>query len=324
MAPQEKRIFISYRRDDTAPYAGWLHELLAQRFGKPSVFKDVTTVRPGMDFSKAITEAVASSDVLIVLIGPDWERAVDAQGRRRLEDPKDWVRVEIEAALDKNLLVIPALLRGVRMPSADSLPPGLRRLTHMQAVEIDYSNFEEDVRRLVYAIEAGRQRTGSIDPMAARRERARADRFAEVHQLFRTRIEEQLLVGRRPWRQASSFRAQLDSLVDAIGTDEEVTHLALGVVNDKSRSDWTAIVQSATLGLVALTPRRLVWIPRLASSGVSLVPYSEILDVKGGFLPGVSASVTLTLPDRNVVISEIKPRSAASVIMNYMQSRITS
>lgn len=319
----EKRIFISYRRDDTAPYAGWLHELLAQRFGKPSVFKDVADVRPGMDFTRAITEAVASSNVLIVLIGPGWERATDDHGRRRLEDPKDWVRVEIEAALDKNLLVIPALLRGVRMPSADSLPPSLRRLTHMQAVEIDYSEFEEDVKRLVYAIEAGQQRTGSVDPMAARRERARADRFTEVHQLFRTRVEEQLLIGRRPWRQASSYRAQLDGLVDALDPEEEVVHLALTTVNDKARNDWAAQLQANVLGLVALTPRRLAHAPRLASRGVSFIPYSEIVDVKAGFLPGVSNSVTLTLPDRDVVLAYMKPRSAAGVFISYIQGRMT-
>lgn len=322
MSASDKRIFISYRRDDTAPYAGWLHELLAQRFGRPSVFKDVTTVRPGMDFTKAITEAVAASSVLIVLIGPSWELASDGQGRR-LEDPKDWVRVEIESALDKNILVIPVLVRGVPMPSSDSLPASLRRLTHMQALQIDYESFQEDVKRLVYAIEAGESKLVLADPLAARREHGRTDRFAEMHRLFRTRIEEQLVTARLPWRQAGSFRAQLDALVDALDADEEVVNLALAQLNDGVRHDWATTLQSSVLeGLVALTPRRLVYAPRPASLGLSFISCSEILDVSknGRYL----VRLTLTLPDRNVQLMNIRPHTRASEFARYLRDRIRS
>ena len=317
MTPSERRIFISYRRDDTAPYAGWLHELLAQRFGKSNVFKDVSTVRPGMDFTKAVMEAVASSSVLIVLIGPGWEAAADDQGRRRLEDPEDWVRVEIEAALDKNLLIIPVLVRGVRMPSGDWLPPSLLRLTHMQALQVDYENFEEDVKRLVYAIETGQPRAALMDPVAARREHGRADRFAEIHRLFRARIEQDLVSGRLPWRQAASFRAQLDALVDALDGDEELVNLGLALLNDRGVTTWAGTLQATALGLLVLTPRRLVYAPRPISLGVSVISHREVLDLS----KGLSGKLTLTLPDRNVEIT-VRPSGRAKEFANYMRDRI--
>ncbi len=314
MTPSQKRIFISYRRDDTAPYAGWLHELLAQRFGKSNVFKDVSTVRPGMDFTKAVMEAVASSSVLIVLIGPSWEAAADDQGRRRLENPKDWVRAEIEAALDKNLLIIPVLVRGVRMPSGDWSPPSLLRLTHMQALQVDYENFEEDVKRLVHAIETGQPRAALMDPVAARREHGRADRFAEIQRLFRARIEQDPVSGRIPWRQATSFRAQLDALVDALDSDEKLVNLALALLYDRG---VPAGQQGINLGLLVLTPRRLVYAPRPISLGVSVISHREVLDLS----KGLTGKLTLTLPDRNVEIT-VRPSGHAKEFANYMRDRI--
>src|SRR6266498_6105745 len=101
------RIFISYRREETAYPAGWLYDRLSDHYGG-QVFKDVDSIQLGDDFVEAITRAVGSCDVLLALVGDQWLSITDAVGRRRLDDPADFVRVEIEAALTRNVRVIPA------------------------------------------------------------------------------------------------------------------------------------------------------------------------------------------------------------------------
>ena len=116
------RIFISYRREETAYPAGWLFDRLAERFSPKQVFKDVDSIELGDDFVQMITRAVGSCDVLLALIGDQWLTITDVHGRRRLDDPDDFVRLEIEAALTRNVRIIPILVDGANMPRADELP----------------------------------------------------------------------------------------------------------------------------------------------------------------------------------------------------------
>ena len=119
-------VFLSYRRAD-APYAaGRLADRLGERFG---LFMDID-IAPGLHFGHALTEAVSSCDAMLVLIGRSWLDAMDDDGRRRLEDPRDWVVQEIEAALARDVIVIPVLVDGARMPTPAELPPraGVTRL----------------------------------------------------------------------------------------------------------------------------------------------------------------------------------------------------
>jgi TIR domain len=143
------RIFISYRRDETAYPAGWLYDRLAQHFGAGQIFKDVDSIELGDDFVQVITRAVGSCDVLLALIGEQWLTITDAQGQRRLDDPDDFVRLEIEAALARNVRIIPILVDGARMPNADELPAGLASLARRQALELSPSRFEYDTNRLL-------------------------------------------------------------------------------------------------------------------------------------------------------------------------------
>src|SRR6266508_306274 len=108
------RIFISYRREETAYPAGWLYDRLADRFGGGQAFKDVDSIQLGDDFVEVITSAVGSCDVLLALIGDEWLTITDEDGQRRLDDPNDFVRLEIEAALTRNVRVIPILVDGAR------------------------------------------------------------------------------------------------------------------------------------------------------------------------------------------------------------------
>jgi hypothetical protein len=147
------RIFISYRRDETDFPAGWLYERLAAHFGPEQVFKDVDSIELGDDFAEVIADAVGACDVLLLLIGAQWLAITDAAGRRRLENSDDFVRLEIEAALQRKVRIIPILVGRARMPDAHQLPASLGKLVRRQALELDPNRFEADTRRLIRVLE---------------------------------------------------------------------------------------------------------------------------------------------------------------------------
>lgn len=146
---QTGRVFISYRRDDSAGYARLLYDRLNARFPN-QVFMDVTGIEAGADFVEVIEQAIGSSAALLALIGRQW---LDGEGRRRLNDPADFVRLEIAAALKRNIPVIPVLLRGAAMPAPEELPADLAPLAHRQGVELSDADFDHDIERLIRAIE---------------------------------------------------------------------------------------------------------------------------------------------------------------------------
>ena len=105
--------FISYRREDAAGYAGRLRESLERKLGSARVFRDVDTLRPGQDFVQAIEARLADCAVMLAVIGREWATAKDLAGSRRLDEPFDFVRIEIAAALARpNVLVVPVLVEG--------------------------------------------------------------------------------------------------------------------------------------------------------------------------------------------------------------------
>ena len=150
----EGRIFISYRRQESAYAAGWLYDRLAERFGAEQIFKDVDSIELGDDFVKELGEAVGAADVFLALIGDRWLTVADDHGVRRLEDPDDFVRLELEAALTRKMRIIPILVEGAHMPREDELPPSLRPLARRQALELSPSRFSADTGRLLHALEA--------------------------------------------------------------------------------------------------------------------------------------------------------------------------
>ena len=117
------------------------------------MFIDVAGLSPGVDFARAIGSAVAGCDVLLAVIGPDWATCADGQGRRRLDDPADLVRVEIAAALGGGVAVVPVLIGGAALPSPERLPADLRPLTQRQAIELRDARWDADTRELVSALE---------------------------------------------------------------------------------------------------------------------------------------------------------------------------
>ena len=138
------RIFISYRRQETAWPAGRLYDVLVEHFPAEQVFKDVENIEPGEDFVERITAAVGSCDVLLALIGPHWLTITDENSQRRLDDPEDYVRIEIEAALKRKIRVIPILVDEAPMPGANQLPASLAALVRRNAVEINPLTFDTE------------------------------------------------------------------------------------------------------------------------------------------------------------------------------------
>jgi hypothetical protein len=160
------RVFISYRREDTSGQAGRLYDALADKLGAENVFMDVDTIDIGVEFKHAIEAAVSSCDVLFVMIGPRWLTAADTRGERRLSRTDDYVRLEVETALGRNIRVVPALVAGAAMPVADDLPGTLSALTLRNAVEMaDGPRWQYDVSRLMNLLE--RIRAGESHAEAA-------------------------------------------------------------------------------------------------------------------------------------------------------------
>lgn len=149
------RIFLSYRRDDAAGHAGRLYDTLADRFGAERVFIDVDDISLGSRFGDAISDAVASCDVLIALIGRSWLDAADADGQRRLMDPDDHLRREIEAAMAREVIVVPACVQGAAIPRKEDLPATLAPLAERQGIELRDTAWQDDVTRLIRRLGAG-------------------------------------------------------------------------------------------------------------------------------------------------------------------------
>lgn len=158
MTTADSRIFISYRRQETAWPARQLHEALCERYGAAQVFKDVDNIAPGEDFVDKVTSTVTSCRVLLAMIGPRWAEIADEDGNRRIDDPDDFVRLEVGTALGRGVLVVPILVDGAKLPKAADLPPDLVAITRRQAVEISPTGF--NLTRLFEALDQ------ALDPPA--------------------------------------------------------------------------------------------------------------------------------------------------------------
>jgi hypothetical protein len=146
-------IFISYRREESAANAGRLYDRLSDRFGEGRVFMDVDSIAIGTDFTEAVIGAVSGCDILLALIGRDWLTITDSTGERRIDNPEDWVRLEIETARQRDIRVVPVLVDGAALPRAADLPPSLRALVRRQALALTHAGFRFEVTRLIAAVE---------------------------------------------------------------------------------------------------------------------------------------------------------------------------
>ena len=146
-------VFLSYRREDAAPYARMLKTDLSERISDTRVFMDLDSIEAGVDFAEVIRDAIESSAVLVALIGRQWAVLSDKEGRRRLDDPDDYVRLEIHTALERNIKVIPVLVDGARPLRQEQLPAELHKLGRLNALELSNDRYQYDRDRLVTLIQ---------------------------------------------------------------------------------------------------------------------------------------------------------------------------
>lgn len=152
-------IFLSYRREDSAGHTGRLADVLGDRFGADHVFRDIEGIEPGDDFVAAVRLAIATCDVVLVVIGRDWLDARDAAGRRRLDDPADHVRQEIAAALGRDVRIIPLLVENATMPREADLPDDIAPLARRNALHLRDIAWDDNIDRLTAALTRSRRST---------------------------------------------------------------------------------------------------------------------------------------------------------------------
>jgi hypothetical protein len=143
-------IFVSYRRDDSSGHAGRLADRLVEHFGRNRIFVDIDTIEPGEDFVTVIENAVGSCEILIAVIGQKW---LSGSGSGQLDNPNNFVRLEIATALRRNIRVIPVLVQRASMPKAQDLPEDLINLTRRNAIELSDLRWQSDVDQLISVME---------------------------------------------------------------------------------------------------------------------------------------------------------------------------
>jgi formylglycine-generating enzyme required for sulfatase activity len=148
-------VFINYRRDVCAGEARALFNELRQKLGEASVFMDVDSIALGRDFRSALQKTLASCDLMLVLIGRNWTEVKDEKGRTRLDDPTDFVRLEIETALKRDIVVTPVLVQGAHMPAAERLPPEMRDLVYRNGFELSHGRWESDLAEMMHRLNLG-------------------------------------------------------------------------------------------------------------------------------------------------------------------------
>jgi hypothetical protein len=151
------KVFISYRREETSGEARALYNDLVANLGKSLVFMDVDNIALGRDFRQVLQESLASCELMLVLIGREWVSVKNKSGRRRLEDPGDFIRMEIGAALKRNIPVTPVLLQGAKMPMSEELPEDLRDLSYRNGFELSHNRWESDVQEMIRRLGLGKQ-----------------------------------------------------------------------------------------------------------------------------------------------------------------------
>jgi formylglycine-generating enzyme required for sulfatase activity len=199
------KIAISYRRTDS-DVTGRIFDRFVQRYGKDSVFRDIDNIPFGIDFRKVVNDALAGTDVLIAIVGPNW-RGTRKRGSARINNANDLVRIEVETALQRNIPVIPALVGGAIMPKPSDLPDGLRDFSFRNAANIDSGrNFDTDIERLMRSMD--RLLEGKMLETGLAETRGDTERIAVPTVRFEEPIEE-----------ATASPAVIASLDQSIGSE---------------------------------------------------------------------------------------------------------
>ena len=216
------KVFISYRRDDTKYQARMIYAAFCKVLPRDHVFMDLASIPPGANFRKTLKSWVDQCEVLLALIGPRWIDASDPKtNRRRLDNPGDFVRIEIGEALARDIPVVPVLIDGTSLPDAGLLPDELKDLIDRQAEFVEFRTFEEDVERLISKLELGRgvERPNSR-PQSSPARRPQTEAGQQAHQ---QQGRERTEAPQRPAKGARRLKPKVKR-----GADEQASTTAKG------------------------------------------------------------------------------------------------
>ena len=289
---------------------------------------DVDTIKPGLDFVEAIESAVDRTDAMIVVIGPNWLGAVDAAGNRRLDNPEDFVRLEIAASLERNVRVIPVLVKRAEMPGSAELPDDLKALARRNALELSHTRFNSDAQRLINALELAL-------------EQAEADREEEARRIESERAEPEHLAKDREeagHRRLAREKAETERLADEGALSEgiaaeprEATASSVRETPAKQRTErkrlpawrWASVVviPIALLGLWIAFVRDTDTQSDAALKQQAAVERAATL-TRGAFEADMTTTVTPTtdpnLPPRNAKLGDTWTRPKDGMEMVYV------
>jgi TPR repeat protein len=232
------KVFISYRRDDSKYQARMIHAAFCQVLPRDHVFMDVDTILPGANFRKILRDWVNQCEVLLALIGPGWIDASDPKTKgRRLDNPSDFVRIEIGEALARDVPVVPVLIDGTPMPDISLLPDDLKELVDRQAEFVEYRTFDADVERLIRRLrldEGGAQTKRRLDEAdAEKRRRDEGERRRQEVEIKQRADEEE---GRR---KAEVEECRRDEEANAMYNRGELYYYGRGVAQDYAKArEW--------------------------------------------------------------------------------------
>ncbi|MFJ3673284.1 toll/interleukin-1 receptor domain-containing protein [Streptomyces sp. NPDC090106] len=308
-APERRAIFLSYRRSDSSPWTGRLASDLRRYFGKERVYLDIDSNLPARDYVAELEQALFSSRVVIAVLGPQWLISPGGQGQRRLDDPDDLVRLELETALRHGKALIPVLVGGATMPPGHELPRSIETLSHLQAVKIDDTDWPYDFGLLLETLErhavvpASEPDTAppSESTLLAKRRyerRLQASRRRAFDALTGTvELLRYPIIEVRPEAARVSFHARRGGAVSADIVDAEPGYstvlLKLPSVKTGAVAGFSAMLAPLTNGLsLVATPAYLAWQRRFAVGFFDNV--EGVLEGRGvgedsSLLPGVHA-----------------------------------
>jgi hypothetical protein len=306
------KVFLCYRREDSGGYAGRVQDRLVRDLGADVLFMDVDSIPLGKNFVKILNDEVAKCEVLLAVIGRTWIDARDEDGKRRLDNPNDFVRIEIAAALQRDIPVIPILLEGARIPNSDQLPKELEELSVRNAINLHHSSFHSDVDRLVRGLQA----LLNVHPAPEERAKgAEADIASSTKQTFaaievgpsttdtkrRSQAQETLQVTPAIRDQQSTsvaFKSQ-NPTVSSTTSKSKFSHLIQALFLDEARGTSPAMLIAAgaigSLLPVAVTLIFLMFTEVSSAAGVSTAIMVSVFYVFFGGLAGLLHSKLGTL-----------------------------
>jgi hypothetical protein len=296
-------IFLSYRRQDSQSATGRLADRLEEHFGAERVFRDHEAIVAGEDFAEAIRRAIEASTVVLVVIGPRWLEARAASGARRLDDPADFVRLEIERALDADVAVVPVLVEGAAIPATAALPPSLAAFARCEALELSESRWRYDADRLIEALEQRFAIESVQPPLAADAAAAPGETTRLVTDLLDLATRPKQLIARRQTGRTSDHRRALAFALGAIaagnlallvGLDVRPSPSALAGSGPFAVLSWLAAGELVGVLVAALLTAALALAWRLAGATAALRRVSVISAyVYGGAWLGFCAGALL-------------------------------